>query len=74
MKLLKVTLFTFALIVGFSITSLAQQPTPKDPPPKKDPPVVVVKDKDKDKPKDEKKDKPNKPNEFVGLTSAMRDE
>jgi hypothetical protein len=70
MKFLRFTIYTFALIIGFSLTSLAQKPTPKDPPPKKDPPVVVV--KDKDKPKDEKKDKPNKPDEFVGLTSASK--
>jgi hypothetical protein len=72
MKFLRFTLYTFALIVGLSLTSLAQQPTPKEPPPKKDPPVVVVKDKDKEKPKDENKEKPSKPDEFVGLTTASK--
>ncbi len=72
MKFLRFTLYTIALIVGFSLTSLAQQPTPKDPPPKKDPPVVVVKDKDKDKPKDDKKEKPTKPDEFVALEAVSK--
>lgn len=71
MKTLKYTLFTFALVIGFSITSFAQKPTPKDPPPKPDPPVVVVKEKDKDKPKDENKEKPKKPNEFVALITVL---
>ncbi len=57
MKILRYTLFTFALVIGFSITSMAQKDQ-KDPPPKKDPPVVVV--KDKDKPKDDNKSKDNK--------------
>lgn len=59
MKILKYTLLTFALVIGFSMTSMAQKDQ-KDPPPKKDPPVVVVKDKDKDKPKDNNKGKDNK--------------
>lgn len=59
MKILKYTLLTFALVIGFSMTSMAQKDQ-KDPPPKKDPPVVVVKDKDKDKPKDDNKGKDNK--------------
>lgn len=71
MKTLKYILISFAMLIGFSVSSFAQQ-QPKDPPPKKDPPVVVVKDKDKDKEKpkdnDQNKDnKPKKPEEFLGI-------
>ncbi|MCW5962187.1 MAG: hypothetical protein KIS76_18650 [Pyrinomonadaceae bacterium] len=74
MKIYKNILLVFGLVIGFSVTSMAQKP-PKDPPPKKDPPVVVVKDKDKDKdkPKNDGKDnKGNKPASFIGLTSIIR--
>ncbi len=55
MKVLRYTLLTFALVIGFSVTSMAQREK-NDPPPKKDPPVVVVKDRDRDKPKDKPKE------------------
>lgn len=74
MRIYKNILLVFGLIIGFSINSMAQKP-PKDSPPKKDPPVVVVKDKDKDKdkPKDEGKDnKGNKPAALIALTSIIR--
>jgi hypothetical protein len=54
MKVLRYTLLTFALIIGFSITSMAQRGK-NDPPPKKTPPEIVP-GKDKDKPKDKPKD------------------
>lgn len=55
MKVLRqLTLFA-ALMVGFSLTAMAQrQPEDKKHPPK-DPPKIRVEDK-KDKPKDDKKD------------------
>lgn len=75
MKFLKYTLFTFALVVGFSMTSTAQNKDRNDPPPKKDPPVVVVKDKDKDKtkdkPKDDNRDKPKKPEGYFDPESLI---
>lgn len=54
MKVLKYTLLTFALVIGFSMTSMAQREK-NDPPPKKDRPEIVVKEKDKpkDKPKND---------------------
>lgn len=60
MKILRYTIYTIALVVGFSVNSMAQKGDQKDPPPKKDPPVVVVKDKDKDKPKNDDRGKDNK--------------
>lgn len=70
MKILRYTLFTFALVIGFSVTSFAQKDQ-KDPPPKKDPPVVVIKDKDKDKPKDNggKDNKGKKPESYFEFES-----
>lgn len=54
MKVLRqLTLFA-ALMVGFSLTTMAQRPDDKKTPPK-DPPKIKVEDK-KDKPKDDKKD------------------
>ena len=43
------------MMVGFSLTAMAQQDPKKDPPPKQDPPKIRVEDKkDKDKPKDDR--------------------
>ncbi len=47
MKTIKQLLFVTVMIIGFSITALAQdQDGKKDPPPKEKPPVIVVKPKD----------------------------
>jgi len=64
MKTLKQLLFTVAVMICFSMTASAQKEGDKKTPPKKDPPIVIVKDKDKpkeDKPKDDKK----KPQAFI---------
>jgi hypothetical protein len=65
MKTLKKILFAFALVIGLTVATSAQdKDRDKKPPPKKDPPVVVVdRGKDKDKPKnDPKNDDRNKDN------------
>ena len=64
MKTLKQLLFAVAVMICFSMTASAQKEGDKKTPPKKDPPIVIVKDKDKpkeDKPKDDKK----KPQAFI---------
>ncbi len=66
MKTLKHLLFALAVMICFSITASAQNEGDRKTPPKKDTPVVIVKDKDKDKPKDDKpKDDKKKPQEFI---------
>lgn len=55
MKILKQLLFTIAVMLCFSIAASAQKQDDKKP--KKDPPVVVVKDKEKPKEGKPKKDK-----------------
>lgn len=63
---MKKLFFTFILILGASFAALAQkdgEPRPT-PPPRKDPPVIVVPERPKDRPKDDdkpKEDKPKKP-------------
>ena len=51
-------LFAIALVIGVSISALAQKEGDKKPPPKKEPPVIVVtpkKDPKDEKPKEDKK-------------------
>lgn len=50
------------IVAGFSLTAMAQKEGEKDRP-KKDPPQIIVPDKDppKDRPKDDKKDEQNRP-------------
>lgn len=68
MKTLKQLLFAGAVMICFSMTGSAQEGDKKTPP-KKDPPIVIVKDKDKpkeDKPKEDKpKDDKKKPQAFI---------
>ncbi|CAN5349328.1 hypothetical protein BH20ACI1_BH20ACI1_29180 [soil metagenome] len=56
MKILKQLLFTIAVLFCFSIAASAQKQDDKDKKPKKDPPVVVVKDREKPKEEKPKKD------------------
>ena len=67
MKTLKQSLFAIAVIIGISMTVLAQKDGDKKPPPKQgDPPVIV--DKPKDKPKEEKpkpEERRKKPEAFI---------
>jgi len=70
MKTLKQILFAVAVMICFSITASAQKEGDKKPPPKQDPPVIVVEPKDKkpkeEKPKEEKpKDDKKKPQAFI---------
>lgn len=59
-------LFSFMLVVGFSLNISAQQDDKKKPPPKPKPPVIVP--KEKPKPKDDDKDKKDKkPPEFFAV-------
>ncbi len=61
-------LFSFILVVGFSLNISAQQDDKKKPPPKPKPPVIVP--KEKPKPKDDDKDK--KPPEFIAAFLEAR--
>jgi hypothetical protein len=64
MKALKQILFMTLIVIGFSMTAMAQKDDNQNRP-KKDPPVIVAPDKDKpkDRPKDDDKDRdrPKKP-------------
>ena len=65
MKTLKQILFAVAVMICFSITASAQKEGDKKPPPKQDPPVIVVEPKTP-KPKDDKpKDDKKKPQAFI---------
>lgn len=59
--MLKQILFTFAIVVGFSLTAFAQKDQDKPRPPKEQPPVVNPGEKPKP-PKPDNEDKPKKPN------------
>jgi hypothetical protein len=74
MKILKQLLFAAAfLLVGFSTMASAQKDGDKNPPPKKDPPVIIVKDKDREKPKEEKpKEEKKKPQASVFIVKEER--
>lgn len=64
MKILKKLLFTITVLFCFSIAAAAQNQDGKKQQPKKDPPVVPVKEKEKpkeDRPKNEKDDRVKKP-------------
>ena len=63
MKTLKKILFMTLVVVGFSMTAMAQKDDDKNRP-KKDPPVIVAPDKDRpkpDKPRDDDKNNGNRP-------------
>jgi hypothetical protein len=60
MKVIHNILFTFAMIVGLTLSMSAQQKDPKKPtPPKQDPPVVNP------APKNPKPEKPKKPSSAI---------
>lgn len=59
MKVLRQFLLLAAIMVGFSLTTMAQQDD-KKPPKKEDPPKIKIKEKENDKPKDDKKDNDSK--------------
>lgn len=61
MKILKHTLFIFAIVIGFSLTTFAQKGG-QDKPPKEKPPVVNPEEKKPPKEKPSEGDKPKKPN------------
>ena len=56
MKVLRQLILLAAIMVGFSLTAMAQRQDDKKPPPKDNPPKIRVEDKKPDKPKDDKKD------------------
>ena len=62
MKVLQKLLLLTAITVGFSLTAMAQRQGDKKPPPKDpNPPKIRVEDKkDKDKPKDDRKNNDKK--------------
>ena len=67
MKIVKQLLFTFAIVIGFSLTTFAQKDDQKKPP--KNPPVINP--GDKKPPKGEKPpdgDKPKKPSAILVKT------
>jgi hypothetical protein len=71
MKILKQLLFTFAIVVGFSLTAFAQKDNQEKPPPKEKPPVVNPGEKPpREKPpeNDRGNDKPKKPNAILVKT------
>ncbi len=60
MKILKKLLFISAVIFCFSAAASAQNPDKTPVPPKPDPPVIIVKPKDDNKPKNDKPKNDNK--------------
>jgi hypothetical protein len=71
MKFLRQILFMAIVVIGFSITAMAQKDDDKNRP-KKDPPVIVAPDKDrpKDRPKDDGRNnnnnnRPKKPQDII---------
>jgi hypothetical protein len=70
MKILKQLIFMSLVMIGLSMTAMAQrQDDKKNPPPKQDPPKIVVPDKDRppDKPKDDNNNsnRPKKPQDAI---------
>ena len=70
MKVLRQLLLLMAITVGFSLTAMAQKQDDKKPPPKEDPPKIKIKEKESDKPKDDRKDTDKKKPEMVFLRSS----
>ena len=70
MKVLRQLILLTAITVGFSLTAMAQQQDDKKPPPKEDPPKIKIKEKENDKPKDDRKDSDKKKPEMVFLRSS----
>jgi hypothetical protein len=66
MKILKQLLFTFAAVFCFSVAASAQKPD-KTPVPRPSPPVIIVKPKGDEKPKEDKpkNDDRKKPNTAI---------
>ncbi|MGI8544912.1 MAG: hypothetical protein ACR2MD_15745 [Aridibacter sp.] len=60
-------IFTFALVIGFSLNVSAQQDDKKKPPPKPKPPVIVPKEKPKPKEDDDDKKEKKKPEMIFGF-------
>jgi len=75
MKFLKQFLYMTAVVAALSMTAAAQRDDKQDRPPKDKPPVIDPKDKDrpKDRPKDDKPDRPKKP-QYVIFVSTNRTE
>ena len=79
MKILKQMLFVAVVVIGFSMTAMAQRQDgdKKPPPPKKDPPQIVSPDK---KPKEEKPKNDNRNNnkgkkpQFLFISSGNQTE
>lgn len=73
MKVLRqLTLFA-ALMVGFSLTAMAQRQDDKKPPPKENRPTIPVKPKNDDKKPDKPKDDKKRP-EMALATSSNEEE
>ena len=73
MKILRQILFMALVIIGFSMTAMAQKNDNKNRPIKPDPPQIVAPDKDrpKDRPKDNNNNnnnRPKKPQDAVFLS------
>lgn len=78
MKILRQVLFMTFVLIGFSMTAMAQKDDNQNRP-KKDPPQIVVPDKDKpkDRPKDDNNNnnnRPKKPNEEFSLSGGNQTE
>lgn len=70
MKVLRQIILLTAITVGFSLTAMAQKQDDKKPPPKEDPPKIKIKDKENDKPKDDRKNNDKKKPEMAFLRSS----
>ena len=73
MKILRQLIFMALVVIGFSMTAMAQRDDDKNRPKKPDPPQIVVPDKDrpKDRPKNDNNNnnnRPKKPQDAVSLT------
>ena len=68
MKILKQLLFTFAIVVGLSLTAFAQKDNQEKPIRKPEPPVVNPGDKKPPKERPSEGDKPKKPNTIFAKT------
>lgn len=69
MRVLQRILFTFAMVVGLTLSVSAQKDPKKPTPPKQDPPVVTP--QPKNPPKENPPDKPKKP-AFAVVASVPR--
>ena len=69
MNILKQILFTFAIVIGFSLTAFAQKDN-QEKPPKPPPPVVNPEDKKPPKERPDDGDKPKKPSAILAKTES----